>query len=175
MFQTPRDESSAATGRQATQSRCAVGALAGPDSDKSAAGVGTADNLEGEKIGRAAKAAFSTHLPMSPTFYHIIHVLSVLVLTGYTFYAFAAPAETRKTVVIITGIASLLVLVGGFGLQAKLALGWPGWLMVKVVCWLGFSALAGIGYRRRGAAGTLAMIAVALVAVAVVMVYARPF
>ena len=64
---------------------------------------------------------------MSPTFYHVLHVVSVLVLTGYTFYAFAAPAESRKKVMIITGISSLLVLIGGFGLQAKLAVGWPGW------------------------------------------------
>ena len=111
---------------------------------------------------------------MSPTFYHILHVFSLLVLTGYTFYAFAAPAESRKKVMIITGIASLLVLVGGFGLQAKLAIGWPGWIFVKMV-WLGLSALAGIGYRRRGAAGTLAVVAILLSFVAVLMVYTRPF
>ncbi len=112
---------------------------------------------------------------MTPTFYHILHVFSVLVLTGYTFYAFAAAPETRKKVMIITGVASLLALVGGFGLQAKLAVGWPGWLVVKIVCWLGLSALAGIGYKRRGAAGTLAMIAIAVAFVAVVLVYTKPF
>lgn len=112
---------------------------------------------------------------MSPIFYYIVHVISVLVLTGYTFYAFAAPAETRKRVMMITGIASLLVLIGGFGLQAKLGYGFPGWLIVKLVCWLGLSALAGLGYRRRGSAGMFALIAVVLVIVAVVMVYVKPF
>jgi hypothetical protein len=112
---------------------------------------------------------------MSPTFYYVIHVVSVLVLTGYTFYAFAAPAETRRTVMIVTGVASLLALVGGFGLQAKLAVGWPGWLVIKMLCWLGLSALAGIGYRRRGAAGTLSLVAVSLVILAVVLVYTKPF
>ncbi len=112
---------------------------------------------------------------MSPTFYYIVHVLSVLVLTAYTFYAFAAPAETRKRVMMITGIASLLALIGGFGLQAKLNYGFPGWLIVKLVCWLGLSALAGFGYRRRGAAGTLALVAVTLTVIAVVMVYVKPF
>ena len=112
---------------------------------------------------------------MSPTFYHVIHVVSVLVLTGYTFYAFAAAAESRKKVMIITGVSSLLVLIGGFGLQAKLAVGWPGWLFVKLVCWLGLSALAGTGYRKRGAAGTLALVAIILSFVAVLMVYTRPF
>jgi hypothetical protein len=112
---------------------------------------------------------------MSPVFYHILHVVSLLVLTGYTFYAFAAPEETRKRVLITTGVASLLALVAGFGLQAKLMVGWPGWLMVKIVCWLGLTALAGIGYRRRSAAGTLAVIAIALLFLAVLMVYQRPF
>ena len=112
---------------------------------------------------------------MSPTIYYILHVTAVLVLTGYTFYAFAAPAETRKRVMMITGIASLLALVGGFGLQAKLGYGFPGWLIVKLICWLGLSSLAGFGYRRRGAAGALAGVALLFAFIAVVMVYAKPF
>ena len=112
---------------------------------------------------------------MSPMFYYILHVCSVLVLTAYTFYAFAAPLETRKRVLMISGIASLLALVGGFGLQAKLGYGFPGWIIVKLVCWLGISALAGVGYRRRGAVGTLALVAIVLLIVAVVMVYLKPF
>jgi hypothetical protein len=112
---------------------------------------------------------------MSPIFYYILHVSSVLVLTGYTFYAFAAPLESRKRVMMITGIASLLVAIAGFGLWAKLGYKVPGWLIVKVVCWFGLSGLAGFGFRRRGAAGTLALVAIALAVVAVVMVYTKPF
>ncbi len=112
---------------------------------------------------------------MSPLFYSILHVISVLVLTGYTFYAFAAPPESKKKVMIITGVASLLALVGGFGLQAKLQVGWPGWFVVKMLCWLGLSALAGMGYRRRAEAGKLAIAAIVIVVVAVVVVYLKPF
>jgi hypothetical protein len=112
---------------------------------------------------------------MSPTIYYILHVTAVVVLTAYTFYAFAAAPETRKRVMMITGIASVLALVGGFGLQAKLNYGFPGWLIVKLVCWLGLSALAGFGYRRRGAAGTLAAVALLFAFIAVVMVYTKPF
>jgi hypothetical protein len=112
---------------------------------------------------------------MNVLVYYILHVISVLVLTGYTFYAFAAAPDTRKRVMMITGIASLLALIAGFGLQAKLNYGFPGWMIVKLVCWLGLSALAGFGYRRRGAAGTLALVAVLLAGIAVVMVYAKPF
>jgi hypothetical protein len=112
---------------------------------------------------------------MSPVVYSILHVISILVLTGYTFYAFGAPPETKKRVMIITGFASLLALIAGFGLQAKLSVGWPGWLIVKILCWVGLSALAGFGYRRRGAAGTLAVVALVLAAIAVIMVYTKPF
>ena len=109
---------------------------------------------------------------MSPTFYYILHLAALFVLAGYTFYAFGAPAETRKRVMMITGIASVLALVAGFGLQAKLGYKFTeGWLIVKIVCWLGLSALAGFGYRRRDAAGTLALVASALIVVALVMVY----
>jgi hypothetical protein len=112
---------------------------------------------------------------MSPSFYYVLHVVAVVVLIAYTFYAFAAPPETRKRVMIITGIASLLALVAGFGLKEKLGHGWPGWLIVKIFCWLGLSALAGFGYRRRGQAGILAVVALVLAFIAVLMVYTRPF
>ena len=112
---------------------------------------------------------------MSPNIYSILHVGSIVLLTGWTFYAFAAPAESRKRVMMITGILSLLALIAGFGLQAKLKVGWPGWLIVKIVCWLGLSALAGFGYRKREAAGTLMVVAAIFVLLAVTMVYTRAF
>ena len=112
---------------------------------------------------------------MSSTTYHILHVSSLLVLFGYTFYAFAAPAETRKRVLIITGIASLLVLIGGFGLITKLRVGFPGWIIVKIVCWLGLSAVVGMAYKRRAQANTLMLLTLALAIIAVIMVYLKPF
>jgi hypothetical protein len=115
--------------------------------------------------------SFSSPTFMNPAIYSIIHVFSLLVLTGFAFYAFAAPAECRKKVMIITGIASLLMLISGFGLLAKLHLGFPGWIIVKLVCWLGLSALAGIGFRKRDKAGLFMVIILALIFVAVVTVY----
>lgn len=113
---------------------------------------------------------------MNPVVYYIIHLVSLFVLLGYTFYAFAAPAETRKKVLMITGIASVLVLVSGFGLISKIYQNnFTGWMIVKMVAWLALSALAGFGYRRRGAAGALAVVAVLLALVAVIMVYVKPF
>jgi hypothetical protein len=112
---------------------------------------------------------------MSPTVYHVLHVFSLLVLTGYTFYAFAAPAATRKKVLMITGIASLVMAISGFGLISKLyGNHFYAWMIVKMVCWFGLSGLAGIAYRRREKAGVLAIVAVVLAAVAVYMVYFKP-
>lgn len=109
---------------------------------------------------------------MNPAVYYIIHVFSLLVLTGYTFYAFAAPAETRKKVMIITGIASILALVGGFGLLAKLHNNqFAPWVIVKIVCWFLLSGLAGMGYRRRNLVGMLIPVALALIFVALFAVY----
>lgn len=120
---------------------------------------------------------FFTHTRiMNPAVYSIIHLVSLFVLFGYTFYAFAAPAETRKKVLMITGIASLLVLISGFGLMAKVYQNqFQTWMIVKLVCWLGVSAFAGLGYRRRGAAGVFAVVVIALAAIAVATVYTKPF
>ena len=93
---------------------------------------------------------------MSPSFYHVIHVFSLSALVGYSFYAFAAPApETKKRVMIVTGIAALGMLIAGAGLMAKMGYSWAsGWVWVKIACFLGLAALPGMAYRRREKAGS---------------------
>ena len=112
---------------------------------------------------------------MSLNTYLVLHLSSIIVLLGYTFYAFAAPSETRKRVMMITGVATLLVLVSGFGMLHRLQLGFPGWAIVKLVCWLGLSAMGGFAYRRRAQADLFMLITFALAITAVAMVYVRPF
>lgn len=114
---------------------------------------------------------------MNPLFYYILHVFSLIVLTAHTFMALANPApENRKRTMMITGIATLLLLISGFGLLAKVhGNQFHGWVIVKLVCWLGFSALAGLAYRKAHLRGTLSFIGLSLVLVALVMVYLKPF
>ena len=76
---------------------------------------------------------------------------------------------------MITGVAALLILVTGFGMLHKQHLGFPGWAVVKLVCWLGLSAMAAVGYRRRAQADLFMIIAFALAITAVAMVLVRPF
>lgn len=112
---------------------------------------------------------------MSPAFYSFLHISSILILTGGTFYAFAAPESSRKRVLLITGIASLLALVAGFGLLAKLYQGhFYAWVIVKIIAWLGFSAMAGLAFRRREKAALLIAISSALLLLAVAMVTFKP-
>lgn len=109
---------------------------------------------------------------MSPLVYYILHVASLLALTGGIFYGFAGAPGTRKTVMIVTGIASVLLLVSGFGLLAKIhANQFHTWVIVKLVAWLGLSALAGIGYRKRDQAGLFMGIVGALLFTGLLMVY----
>ncbi len=114
-----------------------------------------------------------TLLSMNPVYYSLLHVFSLFILSAHTFMAFANPApENKKRTMIVTGIASLLVVVSGFGLLAKLYPGqFPGWAIVKLLCWLGLSSLAGIAYRRPHLRSTLAIVALLLTLTALVMVY----
>lgn len=114
---------------------------------------------------------------MSPSFYHVIHVFSLTALVGYSFYAFAAPApQTKKRVMMFTGIAALAMIIAGAGLMAKMGYSWKsGWVWIKIVCLLGLTALPGMAYRRREKAGTFIIVALLLVLIAISMVYYKPF
>jgi hypothetical protein len=107
---------------------------------------------------------------------HVLHVFSALILTGYTFYAFAGPAaNTRRAVLIITGIASLLIALTGVRMwQSIYGFAPLLWVFVKIICWLGVSAFAGMAYRRREKVGLFTTIALVLLFIAVSMVYFQP-
>src|SRR6185436_17292657 len=85
---------------------------------------------------------------MNIQLYHILHVFALIILTAQTYMAFANPApENRKRTMMITGIATLLLVVSGGGLVAKMGYSWgSGWIIVKLLCWLVLSALAGLAY-----------------------------
>jgi hypothetical protein len=75
-----------------------------------------------------------------------------------------------------TGGASLVMLLTGLRMwQGIYGFAPAGWLVVKIACWLGLSALAGIAYRKRSLVGGFAWLAIALVVIALVMVYVKPF
>ena len=112
---------------------------------------------------------------MDPVIYSILHVASAMLLVGVTFQAFAAPeAGRRKMALMASGILSLVMLVAGFGLLTKLGYGFPIWVIVKLVCWLGISAMAGIAFRRPEKAKVWTIVTIVLLLVALIMVYQKP-
>lgn len=111
---------------------------------------------------------------MNIQIYQVMHVLSGFLLVAVTFQAFAAPAPTRrKKTLMIAGILALLMLVGGFGLAAKLGLdiAKESWLHVKILCWVVVAAMAGLAFRMPRLSGVLTFITTLAVAAAVYMVY----
>lgn len=114
---------------------------------------------------------------MNPLYYRIIHVLSVLLLFSLTFSAFANPIPARKRKLLIgSGIAAIVALIAAFGIIARdYHNHLEGWMYVKFAVWLAVSALGGIVFRRPQKAGLFAWITAVLAAIAIYMVYARPF
>jgi uncharacterized membrane protein SirB2 len=110
-------------------------------------------------------------------YYQLLHLFSLLVLTAHTFMALASPdPANRKRTLMITGIASLLMLGSGFAMLALNKIPYTaGWVIVKFFCWVGLSAIAGLAYRKVHLRGMLSLVALVLLLTAVVMVIFRPF
>jgi len=113
--------------------------------------------------------------PHELTSLHLLHVFSAIALVATTFYACAGAPETRKKVLMWSGIASLVVLLTGIRMWQGLYGFAGGWAVVKLVCWLGLSAFGGLAYRRREQASLWLILTLVLTATALLMVYVRPF
>lgn len=106
--------------------------------------------------------------------YQIMHVASMVLLTAFTFMAFANPdPKGKKKTMMMTGIFSLLMLIGGFGMLSVLKLGFPVWILVKVICWLGLSGMAGMAYRKPDLMGTWKFMSLAFLLIAIATVYLK--
>ena len=113
---------------------------------------------------------------MSIQLYQVIHVFSVIILTGVVFGALAAPRpELRRRAMMWSGILALLALMSGFGLLARLSFGFPGWVIIKLACWLGLTMITGLAFRQPGQGRSLVLLTLIAVLLAVGMVFMKPF
>ena len=113
---------------------------------------------------------------MSVQLYQILHIFSVILMTAVTFSALAAPRpENKRRAMMWSGILAVLALVSGFGLLARLGLAMRGWVIVKLACWLGLTALTSLAFRQPGQGRSLALLTLIAVFLAVSMVVMKPF
>lgn len=90
--------------------------------------------------------------------YKVVHIVGILLLaaglSGVAFSAEAAsgrPGTGRRFAFILHGGGLFLVLLGGFGMLARLGFGpdvsWPGWIWAKVIIWVTLGAAALLPFR----------------------------
>ena len=80
------------------------------------------------------------------SFYKVLHLFGIMLMLSALGAAIAGAGEAsprlKKLAGIAHGVALLIVLVGGFGMLARLGMGsgWPLWVWLKLVIWLIFGA-----------------------------------
>jgi hypothetical protein len=119
-------------------------------------------------------------------FYEIIHVIGIAMLFvsigGVAIHAAnggsKANTSTRGFVAALFGSGAFLILLGGFGMMARLGLVRsipPNWLLVKMCIWLLLSAIVMVPYRTPALAKPFALLLPLLAGVAVWMAVYKPF
>ena len=122
----------------------------------------------------------------SHQFYNVVHIfgiaLAVAALGGAALLVMTRGTHdvrpARRTLAIMHGIGAFLVLLGGFGMLARLGIvqdGFPGWVWGKLVVWAIVAAALFVPYRMPGWARPLLFIVPVLIAVAAYLAVYKPF
>ncbi|MDX2193259.1 MAG: hypothetical protein NW201_07885 [Gemmatimonadales bacterium] len=90
--------------------------------------------------------------------YKVVHLVGIMLafasVGAVAIYAGTGQAvkgaPTRKFLGIMHGVAMFIVLLGGFGMAARLGLvkGFPGWLWGKIAIWALVAGIVVLPYRR---------------------------
>ena len=101
---------------------------------------------------------------MDSTTYKIIHLTGIAAL-ALGVGGMMAGGSNRKPFAILQGIGLLVMLISGFGLLAKLHLGYPHFAIVKTVLWVVIALLPVIVRRLKLPVAAAMILSLALVAV----------
>lgn len=122
---------------------------------------------------------------MDASVYKLVHILGVIMiflsLGGQINYAINGGAKDqntwRKAAGITHGIGMLLVLLGGFGMLARLGIHWPwpGWIIGKIIIWLILGALVSVVNRKPDAGRGMWYVVLILGLLATYFVTMKPF
>jgi hypothetical protein len=117
--------------------------------------------------------------------YNLVHIVGiVLVVSALAGAAVLAHTRgdhesrvTRRLLAILHGAGAFLVLLGGFGMLARLGIvqgGFPGWIWVKLGIWVVVAAALMLPYRRPAMARALVLALPVLVGLAAYMALYKP-
>jgi hypothetical protein len=118
--------------------------------------------------------------------YKVLHILGVLLgfatLGGLALTvangATKSTSSVRRLIAITHGVATFVILLGGFGTLARLGVSHgslPGWILVKLACWVVLAALVALPYRRPELARAIFWFLPVLGGIAIVMAVYKPF
>lgn len=122
----------------------------------------------------------------SREFYEILHIIGIalmfVAIGGVAVHAAnggsKADSATRKLVAIGHGVGAFLVLVGGFGMLARIGMqqgsNFPTWLWIKIAIWAVLSAVVLMPYRKPALARPFFVLLPLLAGVAVYMALYKP-
>lgn len=113
---------------------------------------------------------------MSYEFYKILHLIGLVTLFISLGALAYIPLEKRKPFMIIHGVSSLLMLVAGFGLLARLGMArdMGAWVYAKIVIWLILGATPVILKRKPQLAMPVTVVSIALGALAAYLAIMKP-
>lgn len=123
---------------------------------------------------------------LSHQLYNVVHIVGIalLVLALGAMAMHAVNGGTRQNnvarglVATLHGTGVLLILVGGFGMLARLGFqhggSFPGWLQVKLVVWVLLAAAAALPYRRPALARPMLLVVPMLAGLAAYMAIYKP-
>lgn len=118
--------------------------------------------------------------------YKLIHFLGIITMIGALVAAgmhvlrggTRANDPYRRVLAVAHGVAAFLILVGGFGMLARMGVmhgALPGWVMVKLVIWVALGAAMALPYRGRGLARALLIALPVLILAAAATALYKPF
>lgn len=120
---------------------------------------------------------------MSYQFYKVMHFVGIFLmlvsLGGMALHVMNGGTRefpNRKWTGMLHGIGTVVALVGGFGLMARLGInnGWPGWIHGKLAIWLVLAGLPALVYRAKALAKAWLILVPTVAAIAVYLAVTKP-
>ncbi len=112
---------------------------------------------------------------MSYQFYKILHVLSLVVLSGCLSASLLASNQIKWAKHVVT-LSLVVLFVAGFGLLAKMKLGFPLWILIKILIWSSLVFITHFFLKKlTGRENIVFPVLLSLLGVATVLAISKPF